>query len=242
MTYTKSTLAILLASLVWIACTSAQLSTAVKSANSILDTGDELTVNDVAAGLKEALVKGAETSTATASKPDGYFKNPTIKIPFPPEVEEIEKKLRQIGINKPVDDFVLSINRAAEKAANEAKPVLVNAITSMTIDDAWGILKGDDHAATEYLRRTTSAEIENKFEPIIANALNSVNATKYYEELSTQYNRIPFVANVETDLTAYVNKKAIDGLFYLVALEEEKIREDPLERTSELLKRVFSEQ
>jgi hypothetical protein len=199
-------------------------------------------VNDVAAGLKEALVKGAETSTATTSQLDGYFKNPTIKIPFPPEIEEMEKKLRQIGINKPVDDFILSINRAAEKAAGEAKPVLVNAITSMTIDDAWGILKGDDHAATEYLRRTTSTEIENKFEPIIANALNTVNATKYYEELSTQYNRLPFVTKVETDLTAYVNQKAIDGLFYMVALEEEKIRKDPLARTSELLKRVFNEQ
>jgi len=239
---TKSTLVILFTNFVWMACTSAQLSSAVKSANTILGTGDELSVADVAAGLKEALVKGAETSTATTSKPDGYFKNPTIKIPFPPEIEEMEKKLRQIGLNKPVDDFVLSINRAAEKAAGEAKPVLVNAIMSMTINDAWSILKGDDHAATEYLRTTTSTEIENKFEPIIANALNTVNATKYYEDLSTQYNRIPFVTKVETDLTAYVNKKAIDGLFYMVALEEEKIRKDPLERTSELLKRVFSEQ
>lgn len=243
MTYAKSTFIILFTGLLWMACTSAQLSSAVKSANSILVTNSgELSVNEVAAGLKEALVKGAEISTATASQLDGYFKNPIIKIPFPPEIEEMEKKLRQIGMNKPVDDFILSINRAAEKAASEAKPVLVNAITSMTIQDAWGILKGDDHAATEYLRRTTSTEIENKFEPIIANALNSVNATKYYEELSTQYNRLPFVTKVETDLTAYVNQKAIDGLFYMVALEEEKIRKDPLERTSELLKKVFSEQ
>ena len=220
-------------------CTSAQFSSAVRSANDLLIDSQELTTTDVISGLKEALVKGAEYSTNSASRLDGYFKNPEITIPFPPEIENIQTKLRQVGLNKPVDDFILSINRAAEKAAGEAKPLFVAAITSMTIEDAWTILKGDDHAATSYLRKTTSAQLESKFEPVIEDALNKVNATKYYEVMVTQYNRIPFVKKVDTDLTHYVNQRAMDGLFLLVAKEEEKIREDPLARTTELLKRVF---
>ena len=224
------------------ACTSTQISSAIKTTSDYMKEDQALSTNDVIAGLKEALVKGAEYSTASASKTDGYLKNLEIKIPFPPEIEKIETTLRNVGLNKPVDDFIMSINRAAELAANEAKPLFVSAITSMTIEDAWGILKGDNHAATTYLRKTTSSQLEVKFEPIIDNALNKVNATKYYEDMSTQYNRIPFVTKVETDLTKYVSQKAIDGLFVLVAKEEEKIRKDPLGRTTELLKRVFADQ
>ena len=224
------------------ACTSTQISSAMKSTSDYMKEDQALSTNDVISGLKEALVKGAEYSTASASKTDGYLKNLEIKIPFPPEIEKIETTLRNVGLNKPVDDFIMSINRAAEQAANEAKPLFVSAITSMTIGDAWGILKGDNHAATAYLRKTTGAQLEVKFEPIIDNALNKVNATKYYEDMSTQYNRIPFVTKVETDLTKYVSQKAIDGLFVLVAKEEEKIRKDPLARTTELLQRVFADQ
>ena len=223
-------------------CTSTQISSAMKTANDYMGDEQQLTTGDVVAGLKEALVKGAEYSTASASKTDGYLKNLEIKIPFPPEIEKIESTLRNVGLNKPVDDFIMSINRAAEQAANEAKPLFVNAIMSMTIDDAWGILKGDNHAATAYLQRTTSSQLEVKFAPIIDRALNTVNATKYYKDMSTQYNRIPFVTKVETDLTKYVTQRAIDGLFILVAKEEEKIRKDPLARTTELLQRVFSDQ
>ena len=223
-------------------CTSTQISSAMKTANDYMGDEQQLTTGDVVAGLKEALVKGAEYSTASASKTDGYLKNLEIKIPFPPEIEKIESTLRNVGLNKPVDDFIMSINRAAEQAANEAKPLFVNAIMSMTIDDAWGILKGDNHAATAYLQRTTSSQLEVKFSPIIDRALNTVNATKYYKDMSTQYNRIPFVTKVETDLTKYVTQRAIDGLFILVAKEEEKIRKDPLARTTELLQRVFSDQ
>jgi hypothetical protein len=224
------------------ACTSTQISSALKTTSDYMKEDQALSTGDVIAGLKEALVKGAEYSTASASKTDGYLKNLEIKIPFPPEIEKIETTLRNVGLNKPVDDFIMSINRAAEQAAIEAKPLFVSAITSMTIEDAWGILKGDNHAATTYLRKTTSSQLAVKFEPIIDNALNKVNATKYYEDMSTQYNRIPFVTKVETDLTKYVGQKAIDGLFVLVAKEEEKIRKDPLARTTELLKRVFADQ
>ena len=160
------------------ACTSTQISSALKTTSDYMKEDQALSTGDVIAGLKEALVKGAEYSTASASKTDGYLKNLEIKIPFPPEIEKIETTLRNVGLNKPVDDFIMSINRAAEQAANEAKPLFVSAITSMTIEDAWGILKGDNHAATTYLRKTTSSQLAVKFEPIIDNALNKVNATK----------------------------------------------------------------
>lgn len=226
------------------ACTTTQLNTAVKAVSGALDgsASNELTTTEVVNGLKEALVKGAEFSSATASKTDGYFKNPELKIPFPPEIQKVETKLRQIGLNKPVDDFVLSMNRAAEKAAAESTPIFVNAIKSMTIQDAWGILKGEQDAATQYLKRTTGDQLKAKFEPIIGNALETVKATKYYSDVTTAYNKIPFVEPVETDLTAYVNNLAIEGLFKLVAEEELKIRKDPIARTTDLLKKVFGYQ
>lgn len=222
-------------------CTSTQLSSVVKTVSGTWDGSatNELTTTEVANGLKEALVKGAEFSSATASKTDGYFKNPQLKIPFPPEIQKAETKLRQIGLNKPIDDFVLSMNRAAEKAAAESTPIFVNAIKSMTIQDAWGILKGEQDAATQYLKRTTGDQLKAKFEPVIAIALESVNATKYYSDVTTTYNKIPFVEPLETDLTAYVNNLAIDGLFKLVAEEELKIRKEPIARTTDLLKKVF---
>lgn len=224
------------------ACTSTQISTAIKSANTVIAPNNELTADDVVAGLKEALSKGVAISTALTAQTDGYFKNPEIKIPFPPEIEKIETNLRKVGLDKPVDDFVLSINRAAEEAASEAKPLFLAAIRNMSIDDAWAILKGDDYAATTYLRNATAADLSKEFEPVIMRALATVNATKYYEDMTTQYNKLPFVTKVDTDLAGYVNAKAMDGLFLMVAKEEEKIRKDPVARTTELLKRVFSEQ
>lgn len=224
------------------ACTSAQISSALKTYGDLTGEGDDLTTSDVIAGLKEALIVGSENSTRLTSQTDGFFKNPEIKVPFPQEIQEVETRLRQIGMNKLVDNFNLSINRAAEKASAEAKTLFISAIRSMTVEDAWSILKGEEDAATQYLRRTTSADLENKFRPIIDRALESVDATKYYGEITTVYNKIPLVTKVDTDLTNYVTGKALDGLFIMVAKEEAKIREDPLARTTELLKRVFSQQ
>lgn len=221
----------------------AQIDNALKRVNTILKTStknSELTTSEVVKGLKEALVKGAENSSNTASKIDGYFKNPALKIPFPPEIQKMEKKLRKMGFNKLVDDFVLSMNRGAEKAAVEAAPIFIDAITGMSFDDAWAILKGEDNAATQYLKRTTGEQLKVKFEPIIKKALESVNTTKYYEEMSKNYNKIPFVTPLETDLTKYVNNLAVDGLFILVAKEELAIRKDPVARTTEILQKVFS--
>jgi hypothetical protein len=170
---------------------------------------------------------------------DGYFKNPQIKIPLPPDIQKIESKVRSIGLGKEVDKFILTLNRGAEDAAKEAKPIFISAIKQMTVQDAWGILKGSDNAATEYLKRTTSAQLREKFQPVIANSLQKVEATKYYSTIVTNYNKIPMVEKVNPDLNDYATTKAMDGLFLLIANEEKKIREDPIARTSELLKKVF---
>jgi len=203
---------------------------------------DELTTEQVANGLKEALIKGISEGSANASKFNGYLGNPQIKIPFPPDVQKVEDKLRSIGLDKQVDQFIETLNRGAEEAAKEAKPIFVSAIQSMTIQDAWNILKGEDDAATQYLVKTTSDQLRGKFQPVIGSALDKTNATKYYGDIINTYNKVPFVEKVDPDLENYATQKALDGLFTLIAKEEQKIREDPLARTTDLLKRVFKEQ
>jgi hypothetical protein len=142
-------------------------------------------------------------------------------------------------MGKKVDEFNLSMNRAAEKAANEAKPIFIAAIKGMTVKDAINIVKGQSDAATMYLKNTTSPELKDKFQPIIKTSLDNVNATKYWSDLISIYNKIPFVKKMNPDLTGYVTEKAINGLFIMIAKEEVKIRKDPMARTSELLKKVF---
>ena len=203
------------------------------------DGANGLSSGDIASGLREALTKGISKGSDQASALNGYYKNPLLRIAFPPEAQNVADKLRQLGFNKQVDQFELSLNRAAEDAAKKAKPVFVKAITSMSIGDAVGILRGQNDAATQYLRRTSGQELVSQFTPIIDSALVKNNATRYYTDLTTIYNRIPFVQRVNPNLTEYATNKAVDGLFVLVAQEEQKIRENPLERTSDLLKRVF---
>ncbi|HEY5692158.1 MAG TPA: DUF4197 domain-containing protein, partial [Cyclobacteriaceae bacterium] len=200
------------------------------------------TNDDVAAGLKEALIKGISNGSDMASQLDGYFKNEAIKILFPPDVKRVEEKLRQIGLGNEVDKFVMTLNRGAEDAAKEAKPIFISAVRSMTIEDAWGILKGEQDAATQYLKRTTSAQLKEKFSPVIQNSLDKVNATKYYGDLVGTYNKIPFVDKANPDLNDYATDKAIEGLFVMVAKEEKDIRQNPMARTTDLLKRVFGAQ
>ncbi|MDH5367425.1 MAG: DUF4197 domain-containing protein [Cyclobacteriaceae bacterium] len=225
-------------------CTATQINQTIGTVNDILNenSSTSLTSSQVASGLKEALTKGVTKGAANVSKPDGYLKNLNIKIPFPPEVKKVEDKLRQIGMGKQVDNFVTTLNRGAEDAAKSAKPIFVNAITAMTIQDAWGILKGADNAATEYLKRVTTSQLTAKFKPVIQTSLNKVNATKYYGDIINTYNKIPFVEKVNPNLDDYATQKAIDGLFFMIAKEEKLIRKDPIARTTELLKKVFSQQ
>lgn len=206
-------------------------------------TAGGLSSNDIATGLKEALSIGVKNGSKQASALNGYFKNPLLKIVFPPEAQKVASTLREIGLGKQVDQFELSLNRAAEDAAKKAAPVFVKAITSMSIQDAVGILGGQDDAATQYLRRTSGQQLVAEFTPIIDSTLNKNNATKYYSSLVNTYNKIPFVMQkVNPDLTAYATNKAVDGLFILVAQEEKKIRENPAARVTDILKKVFSKQ
>jgi hypothetical protein len=225
------------------ACTSAQINQALGDVNKTLGgSSAPLTTTEVAQGLKEALIKGISTGSDLVSQLDGYFKNPEIKIPFPPEVKKVEDRLRQLGMGNEVDKFVMTLNRGAEDAAKEAKPIFIEAIRSMTIEDAWAILRGQDDAATQYLKRTTSGLLKEKFKPVIQNSLNKVNATKYYGEIVSRYNQIPLVQKVNPDLDDYATDKAIEGLFLMIAKEEKNIRQNPVARTTEILKRVFGAQ
>ncbi|MBV6643406.1 MAG: DUF4197 domain-containing protein [Cyclobacteriaceae bacterium] len=234
----KSFTKIIFLGILMVGCTAQQIQ---QTLDSYLGS-DQLTTEEVANGLKEALIKGISEGSASASKLNGYLGNPQIKIPFPPDVQKVEDKLRSIGLDKQVDQFIETLNRGAEEAAKEAKPIFVTAIRSMTIQDAWNILKGEDDAATQYLVRTTSDQLRGKFQPVIGNALDKTNATKYYGDIINTYNKVPFVDKVDPDLENYATQKALDGLFFLIAKEEQKIREDPLARTTDLLKRVFKEQ
>ena len=224
------------------ACTSAQINQTIGDVNKAMGAETPLTTAEVAEGLKEALIKGISTGSDLASQVDGYFKNPEIKIPFPPEVKKVEDKLRQIGLGNEVDKFVMTLNRGAEDAAREAKPIFITAIKSMTIQDAWGILRGEQDAATQYLKRTTTPQLKEKFKPVIQSSLNKVSATKYYGDIVNTYNKIPFTDDVNPNLDDYATDKAIEGLFTLIAKEEKNIRQDPVARTTELLKKVFGSQ
>jgi hypothetical protein len=229
----------LILAVVLTACTSAQLNQTLGDVNKSLGGPAPLTTVEVIQGLKEALIKGISKGSDLVAQVDGYFKNPEIKIPFPPEVKKVEDRLRQIGLGNEVDRFVMTLNRGAEDAAKQAAPIFIEAIRSMTIEDAWSILKGEDDAATQYLKRTTSGLLKEKFKPVIQNSLNKVNATKYYGDIVTRYNQIPFVQKVNPDLDDYATDKAIEGLFLMVAKEEKNIRENPVARTTEILKKVF---
>lgn len=230
--------------LICCACTTAQINQTIGDVNKTLggDTSQPLTTAEVADGLKEALIKGISTGSDLVSQLDGYFKNPEIKIPFPPEVKKVEDKLRQIGFGSEVDKFVMQLNRGAEDAAKEAKPIFITAIRSMTIQDAWAILRGENDAATQYLKRTTSDQLKSKFKPVIQSSLNKVNATKYYGDIVNRYNQLPLVQKVNPNLDDYATDKAIEGLFLMIAKEEKNIRENPIARTTELLKKVFGAQ
>lgn len=198
-----------------------------------------LTNEEVIKGLREALNVGTNNSTASTSKTDGYYKNPLIFIPFPPEAEKVKNTVENLGMQKQVEEFVMTMNRAAEEASKEAAPVFMDAIKAMTIQDGFGILKGADNAATKYLQDKTSTELTTKFSPIIKRAVEKVEVTKYWNPIITTYNKIPTVEKQNPNIEQYITAKALEGLFKMVAGEEKKIRTDPVARINDILKRVF---
>jgi hypothetical protein len=169
---------------------------------------------------------------------DGFFKNAAIKILLPEEAQKVEKTMRDLGMGSLVDKAILSVNRAAEDAAKSAAPIFVNAVKSMTINDALGILKGSDTAATSYLKSKTTLSLTNAFKPVIEKSLAKVNATKYWGDVFTAYNKFA-TKKINTDLSAFVTERALDGIFYQVGVEEKAIRKDPVARTTEILRKVF---
>lgn len=195
---------------------------------------------DINNALKQALEIGTGKSSDQLSAIDGFFGDAAIKILFPPEAQKAEKTLRSIGLNKLCDDVILSLNRAAEGAAKEAKPIFVNAIKQMTLKDVSNILLGEQDAATQYFKTATTAQLSAKFKPVITQALDKAGATRYYSSAAMQYNKVPFVKKINPDITEYVTQKAMDGLFIQIAKEELKIRTDLSARSTPLLKKVFS--
>ena len=198
-----------------------------------------ITEDEAATALRDALNNGINNSVEIVSKVDGYLQNPEIKIPFPPDAKKIEDRLRSLGLNKLVDDAILFINRAAEDAATEAKPIIIQAIKNMTVKDAINIVKGKEDEGTNYLKKNTIDSLYKKFIPPIEISLEKVNATKHWSTVINRYNKIPLVQKVNPDLDDYVTRKALDGLFIMIAKEEKKIREKPLARVTETLKKVF---
>ena len=201
--------------------------------------GSGLSSDEIANGLKEALQVGATKGSDKLAAVDGFFKDAAIKILMPEEAKKVEKTLRGMGLGAQVDDAILSMNRAAEDAAKSAAPIFINAIKGMSISDALGILQGGDFAATDYLKGKTTSALTEAFRPVIEKSLEKVNATKYWNTLFTTYNKFA-LQKVNPDLTAYVTEKGLSGIFYQVGQEEQKIRKDPLARTSDLLKKVFA--
>lgn len=211
----------------------------VSGIGGVFSQGSTLNTAEVVSGLKEALNKGVSTATTKLSAPDGFFKDAAIKILLPPEAAKIESTLRRAGMGKLADDAILSINRAAEDAAGQAAPIFLTAIKQMNVNDAMGILRGSDTAATNYLRVRTASSLTEAFKPAITQSLAKVNATKYWQSMMAAYNKIPMVKKVNPDLSAYVTSRAVDGIFFQIGAEETSIRKDPQARTSELLKKVF---
>lgn len=191
------------------------------------------------AALKDALNVGTDKAVGFLNQPGGYLNNARFKIPFPQEATNVADKLRQMGQGERVDKFIETMNHGAENAAIEAKPIFVGAVKAMTITDAKNILTGADNAATQYFQGKTRNDLFQTFAPKIKAALDATSATKYWSELTTAYNRIPFTKKVETDLVKYTTGKALDGLFLKLSEEEKEIRANVSSRPTEILKEVF---
>jgi hypothetical protein len=199
----------------------------------------QLDEKTIIAGLKEALSIGTKNAVSIVSRANGYLSNPKIYIPLPDELSEVASRLRQIGLGKDVDRFIEDMNHSAEKAATGAVDIFVDAVKKMTLTDAINILRGPDNAATKYFEDNTRAKLYGAFFPVIKDAMARIGVTKLYKFLIDAYNKIPFVQKKTYDLDRYITNKALDGLFYMVAGEEKKIRKDPAARVTELLRKVF---
>ncbi|TXE18550.1 DUF4197 domain-containing protein [Psychroserpens burtonensis] len=202
--------------------------------------GSVLSNTDIASGLRQALDLGIDKQVTKLTQEDGFFKNELVKIVLPKELQKVDKGLRDIGLGKLADEGLKILNRAAEDAVKEAKPIFVNAVRGITFDDAKNILLGNDKAATDYLTSKTQTDLYNKFQPVINSSFEKVGADKIWANLINKYNAIPFTNNVNTNLTDYVTVEALKGVYTMIAIEEKKIRTNVSSRSTDLLKKVFA--
>lgn len=203
-------------------------------------SGNGVTEEEASGGIKEALAQGLTNAVLKLNKEDGFFKDAIYKILMPPDAIKIENTLRDLGMGKTVDKAILQINRAAEDAAGYAKPIFVDAIKSMTIGDAIGLIKNGDTSATHFFRVKTTEQLIAAFSPVIKNSLDKLNATRLYADVINTYNNFPTTfKKLNPDLPGHVTGKAVDALFDLVGKEERNIRQNIAARTTDLLKKVF---
>jgi len=196
---------------------------------------------DVTAGLKEALAVGTGNAVQMLAKSNGYFGDAAVKILMPDKMQKAAEVLKKAGYQKEVDEFILSMNRAAEQAAPKARPIFEDAVKKMSFDDAQKILKGGNTAATDYFKAKTSSQLTDAFKPVVSDSMNQVGATRSYKALTDRYNSMmPFGKMDSFDLDSYVTGKSLDGMFLKVGQEEAKIRTNPAARTTDLLKKVFT--
>ena len=221
---------------------SAQFKGLVKKASeSVKQSSSEVSgALDIGGGLKEALQYGVTRQVRKLTATDGFFKNDAVKILMPDELRKVDKTLRQMGMSSLADEGVKVLNRAAEDAVKEATPIFVGAITNMSISDAKNILMARGTPATEYLQNTTSAALYSKFSPVVQESIGKVGADKIWATIIKKYNSLPLVSKVNPDINDYVTNKAMEGVFKMIAVEENNIRGNFSARTSDLLKKVFA--
>jgi hypothetical protein len=218
------------------------LQESLNAVNTSTNTKPSLTNDEVISGLKEALQVGIKNSVNLTSITDGFLKNDSIRLPFPPDAIKVREKAIELGLSGKVNDFETTLNRAAEEATKEALPIFADAIKNMTVQDGFTILNGGDGAATKFLKDNTSAKLIEAFSPKVKLATSKVELTKYWNPIISKYNSAMTLTGgqkLDPDLDAYITQKAIDGLFYMVAKEENKIRKDPMARVTDLLAKVF---
>ena len=200
---------------------------------------ESITNQDATTGLREALVKGAQVAVEALGKQDGFFGNGKVKIPLPESAQKVEKVMRQFGMGKQADELILTLNRAAEAAMPEAKVLLVDAVKKISVQDAKGILTGGQDSATQYFKRTSSDQLRAKFLPIVKKATEKVKLAQKYDEYAEKGVKFGLVKKEDANLDNYVTQKALDGLFVMVAEEEARIRQNPAEAATSILKKVF---